>query len=80
MKKLFAALSPAEQLQHVHTAFRYESASGWWSADGIFAGKTEGDVIAALLDLEDAEIAGIGDCMRGCPMITPKLQDFVRKS
>ena len=80
MTKLFAAMSPAEQLQHVHAAFCYDAASGWWSADGIFAGKTEGDVIAAVLDLEEAEIAGIGDCMGGCPMITPKLQDFVRKA
>ena len=45
----------------------------------VFAGKSEEDVIAALLALEEAEIAGIGDCMGGCPMISPKLQDFVRK-
>ena len=47
--------------------------------DGIFAGTSEEDVIAALLELKEAEIAGIGDCMGGYSMISPKLQDFIRK-
>lgn len=80
MAQLFSTLSPLEQRQHVHREFRHDPAGGWWSADGVFAGKSEEDVIAALLDLEEAEIAAIGDCMGGCSMISPKLQDFVRKA
>ena len=79
MAQLCSTLSPVEQQQQVHQDFRHDPASGWWSADGVFAGKSEEDVIAALLALEEAEIASIGDCMGGCPMISPKLQDFVRK-
>ena len=45
---------------------------------GVFAGKDEGDVIAALIDLEDAEINAVGDCMSGCCMVQPKFEDFVR--
>ena len=78
MAKLFSTLSPAEQRQLVHKDFRYDQESGWWSADGVFAGKSEEDVIAALRELEEAEISSIGDCMGGCSMISPKLQDFVR--
>ena len=63
----------------MHKEFRHDPASGWWSAEGFFVGKSEEDVIAALLELEEAEIASIGDCMGGCSMIRPKLQDFVRK-
>ena len=79
MANLFSSLSEAEKRQRVHAEFRYEPATGWWSADGVFAGASEDDVIAALLDLEEAEIAGIGDCMGGCPIVSPKLQVFVRK-
>ena len=46
--------------------------------DLIIVGAAVDDVIAALIDLEDAEINAVGDCMSGCCMMQPKFEDFVR--
>ena len=79
MDELFSSLPREQQLSRVREEFFYTDKSGWFSKDGLFVGRTEYEVIAALLDLEEAEIACIGDCMGGSPMIAPKLEDFVRK-
>ncbi len=76
----FSDLSCAEQKLYVETQFNFQEDSGWSDNDGNFLGRNHDDVIAALLDFEEAEIAAIGDCMSGCSMITPKLIDFIRKS
>lgn len=75
----FVDLSLDEQKEAVRNRFQWREGSGWFTADGIFAGSHDADVIAALIDLEAAEINAIGDCMSGCRMIAPKLEDFVRK-
>lgn len=75
----FVDLSPQEQRQRVREHFRFRQGTGWFTADGEFAGAADEDVIAALIDLEAAEIDAIGDCMSGCCMVQPKLADFVRK-
>ncbi|WP_319550181.1 hypothetical protein [Desulfogranum marinum] len=68
-----------EQQAHVRQNFAYTDNQGWFSLDGEFAGATLEDVIKALIDLEDAEINSIGDCMSGFCVTPPKLSDFVRK-
>lgn len=78
-KEKFADLSVEEQVKAVRDRFHLRDGCGWFTPDGVFAGATETDVIDALIDLEDAEINAIGDCMGGCAMISPKLEDFVRK-
>ncbi|MGI6656422.1 MAG: hypothetical protein ACOX5Z_06300 [Desulfobulbus sp.] len=80
MQRLFSTLSAAEQRHEVRRRFHLQEGVGWHSGEGVFVGTTEEDVIAALIDLEEAEINAIGDCMGGCPMIQPKLEDFVRKA
>lgn len=75
----FVDLSLDEQLKTVRKRFQWKDGAGWFTADGIFAGSSEGDVIAALVDLEAAEISAIGDCMGGCCMVAPRLEEFVRK-
>ncbi len=75
----FVDLSLAEQLKTVKKRFQWKAGAGWFTADGIFAGSSEVDVIAALVDLEAAEISAIGDCMGGCCMVAPRLEEFVRK-
>ncbi|WP_028579929.1 hypothetical protein [Desulfogranum japonicum] len=75
----FISLSREAQEKHVQEHFKYKESSGWYTADNEFAGSTIGDVIAALIDLEDAEINSIGDCMSGFCVTPPKLRDFVRK-
>ena len=75
----FVDLSLDEQREVVRKRFQWRDGAGWFSADGIFAGSCEMDVIAALIDLEAAEISAIGDCMGGCCMVAPRLEDFVRK-
>ena len=62
-----------------HSRFQFRQGSGWYTADGVFAGKDEGDVIAVLIDPEDAAISAVGDCMTGCCPVQQKFQDFVRK-
>ena len=76
----FVDLPRKTQIEEVRTRFHYREGVGWYSLEGVFAGKNEGDVIAALIDLEEAEISAIGDCMGGCCMISPRLEDFVRKN
>ena len=76
----FVDLSREMQLEEVTTRFQYRKGTGWFTPEGIFAGKNETDVIEALIDLEEAEINAIGDCMGGCCMVSPQLGDFVRKS
>lgn len=68
------------QLEQVNNRFLYREMAGWFTPEGTFAGRTAAEVIAALIDLEDAEINAIGDCMTGSCMLTPKLEDFVRKT
>jgi hypothetical protein len=75
----FVDLSMDEQKAAVRNRFQWRDGAGWFTADGIFAGLSEVDVIAALVDLEAAEISAIGDCMGGCCMVAPRLEEFVRK-
>ena len=75
----FVDLSVDEQLESVRKHFQWKEGVGWFTIDGIFAGSSEVDVIAALVDLEAAEISAIGDCMGGCCMVAPRLEEFVRK-
>jgi hypothetical protein len=76
----FVDLPQAKQLKEVHARFRYHAGQGWFTPEGLFCGPTEDDVICALIDLEEAEINAIGDCMTGSCMLSPSLADFVRKS
>lgn len=75
----FIDLAPEEQRAQVRHRFQFRKDAGWFTPEGIFAGRSEEDVIAALIDLEEAEINTIGDCMTGCCMVPPRLEDFVRK-
>ncbi|ADW18144.1 hypothetical protein Despr_1996 [Desulfobulbus propionicus DSM 2032] len=75
----FIDLPREQQLAEVHSRFQYREGSGWYTGEGVFAGRDEADVIAALIDLEDAEINAVGDCMTGYCPLQPKLEDFVRK-
>ena len=74
----FVDLPAARQIEEVRNRFHHRPGAGWFSDGGLFVGATEAEVIAALIDLEAAEIDAIGDCMGGCCMIAPKLEDFVR--
>ncbi len=75
----FIELPREQQLAEVHTRFQHREGSGWHTMEGIFAGANEDDVIAALIDFEEAEINAIGDCMTGFCMVQPLFEDFVRK-
>jgi len=75
----FIDLPRKQQMADVHSRFQFRQGSGWHTAEGVFAGKDEADVIAALIDLEEAEISAVGDCMTGFCTIQPKFEDFVRK-
>ncbi len=79
-KRKFVELSREEKIEHVENHFEFKDGGGWFSADGVFAGMSPQDVIAALIDFEDAEINSIGDCMAGYCLTQPKFSDFVRKS
>ncbi len=79
-KRKFVDLSRKEQVEHVEKYFKFKDGGGWFAADGVFAGVSLQDVIAALIDFEDAEINSIGDCMSGYCLTQPKFSDFVRKS
>ena len=76
----FIDLALKEQKQEVHSRFQYRPDSGWFTAEGMFVGSSEEEVIAALIDLEEAEINSVGDCMTGFCVVAPKLEDFVRKA
>ena len=78
-ERKFVDLSREEQTAAVRSRFCFRPDQGWCTPEGAFVGKDEGDVIAALIDLEEAEINAIGDCMTGCCMVQPRLEDFVRK-
>lgn len=75
----FIDLPKEQQLAEVRSRFQFREGSGWRTDDGVFVGKDETDVVAALIDLEEAEINAVGDCMTGFCTIQPKLEDFVRK-
>ncbi len=76
----FVDLAREAQIAAVRTRFQCREGAGWFTAEGVFVGKDEDDVIAALIDLEAAEIDAIGDCMSGCCMVAPRLEAFVRRS
>lgn len=76
----FVDLSKEAQIATVRARFQRRERAGWFSAEGAYVGKDEDDVVAALIDLEAAEINAIGDCMSGCCMVAPRLEDFVRRS
>lgn len=75
----FVDLPHEQQMEQVKIRFQCKDDAGWFTPEGVFAGRTATDVITALIELEDAEINAIGDCMTGGCMLTPKLEDFVRK-
>lgn len=75
----FVDLTREQQREEVHNRFRFQENAGWFTPEGVFAGSNVKEVIAALIDLEEAEINTIGDCMTGCCMVPPRLEDFVRK-
>ena len=75
----FVDLPADQQIEAVRNRFQWREGTGWFTAEGTFAGAREAEVVAALIDLEAAEIAAIGDCMGGCCMVAPKLEDFVRR-
>jgi len=79
LEEKFSHLTGERQIEEVRRRFQYREASGWFTPEGVFAGANEAEVIAAMIDLEEAEINSIGDCMGGCSMIIPRLEDFVRK-
>ena len=68
-----------EKQAYVQQHFTYTENQGWFSQEGEFAGGTLEAVVLALVDLEDAEINSIGDCMSGFCVTPPKLSEFVRK-
>ena len=75
----FIDLPQAQQKEQVRNRFQFREKAGWFTPQGLFVGSTMEDVIAALIDLEEAEINTIGDCMTGCCVVPPRLEDFVRK-
>lgn len=75
----FIDLPLIQQEEQVLNRFQFREGAGWFTPEGVFAGRSTEDVIAALIDLEEAEINTIGDCMTGCCMVPPQLEDFVRK-
>lgn len=75
----FIELPRDRQIAVVREQFQFRDQQGWFTKEGIFAGANEEDVIAALIDLEEAEINAVGDCMSGFCMVQPKFEDFVRK-
>ena len=75
----FIDLTREQQMEQVQSRFQLQGDEGWFTPDGVFVGRSAADVIAALIDLEEAEINAIGDCMTGCCMVPPRLEDFVRK-
>lgn len=75
----FVDLTRERQMAQIHSRFQFREGAGWFTQDGAFAGERAEDVIAALIDWEEAEINTIGDCMTGCCMVPPRFEDFVRK-
>ncbi len=75
----FIDLSQEQQRAEVKSRFQFKKDEGWFTPEGVFVGKSVADVIAALIDLEEAEINTIGDCMTGCCMVPPRIEDFVRR-
>ncbi len=75
----FIELPRQEQITEVEKRFQFREGEGWYTKEGTFAGAKAEDVIAALIDLEEAEINAVGDCMSGFCVVQPKFEDFVRK-
>ncbi|MGE4560208.1 MAG: hypothetical protein AB7E77_08405 [Desulfobulbus sp.] len=75
----FIDMPREQQVAEVCKRFQFREGSGWHTVEGTFAGADEDAVIAALIDLEEAEINAIGDCMTGFCVVQPKFEDFVRK-
>ncbi len=76
----FIDISWDEKIEYVTSRFSSQEGKGWFTGEDEFVGASIEDVIAALIDLEDAEINAIGDCMSGYCLTQPKLSDFVRKA
>jgi hypothetical protein len=72
-------LTAEQRNRLVRERFSFREGAGWFTPEGVFAGRNEAAVFTALLDLEEAEINAIGDCMTGACMVMPRLEDFVRK-
>ncbi|WP_028584890.1 hypothetical protein [Desulfogranum mediterraneum] len=79
LSEKFVQQDPAAQEAYVRAHFSYRPDQGWFSREDEFCGTSVAEVIRALIDLEDAEINSIGDCMSGYCVTPPKLSDFVRK-
>lgn len=75
----FVDLSREKQLAYVCDHFIYKKGEGWHNSNDEFCGQTKDDVIRAMIDLEDAEINSIGDCMSGYCVTPPQFMDFVQK-
>lgn len=75
----FIELPREQQIAEVEQRFQFREGLGWYTKEGTFAGINDNDVIAALIDLEEAEINAVGDCMSGFCVVQPKFEDFVRK-
>ncbi|MGD9947976.1 MAG: hypothetical protein AB7U29_05790 [Desulfobulbus sp.] len=76
----FIELPWEQQIAEVQKRFQFREGDGWYTMEGDFAGINEKDVIAALIDFEEAEINAVGDCMTGFGMVQPSFADFVRKA
>ncbi len=75
----FVNLSDSKKKDYINDKFIYKAEQGWFTPEGEYAGADMKEVIEVLIDLEDAEINSIGDCMSGMCVSPPKLSDFVRK-
>lgn len=75
----FVDLPRQEQVEQVRQSFCHQAGQGWFTPEGVYAGSTTEEVVMALIELEDAEINAIGDCMTGSCMLMPRLEDFVKK-
>ena len=75
----FIDLPEGGKKEHIKANFVYKENQGWFTPEGEYAGADMNEVIRVLIDLEDAEINSIGDCMSGMCVTPPKLSDFVKK-
>lgn len=77
-ERAFVTWSSEQQRRYVEDNFFFRPGAGWFNGEGDFCGLSCADVIAALIDLEYAEINSIGDCMSGFCVTPPNLTDFVK--
>ena len=75
----FIDLPEEDKKDYIKAAFVFKEDQGWFSSKGEYAGADIEEVIKVLIDLEDAEINSIGDCMSGMCVTPPQLSDFVKK-